>query len=520
MGRIEKTVFISYRRTNFPWAYCIYQDLTHNGFDVFFDYQSIDSGSFEKVILENIRARAHFIIVLSPSALERCNQPGDWLRREIETAMDENRNIIPVMLEGFDFGSPLVKQALTGKLASLNGYNGMSLVTEYVEAGFEKLRNRFLNVALEDIHLHTLAEEAREITATQKAAADEAPPVEKEELTAQTWFERGYVFQNEKNLEEALRCYSEAIRLDPNLDAAYNNLGNLLDDLKRTDEAEAAYRKAIQLNPEDATAYNNLGNLLCDLKRLDEAEAAYRKAIQLNPEYATAYNNLGILLKDLKRTDEAEAIYRKAIQLNPEDADAYYNLGNLLRDLKRTDEAEAAYRKAIQLKPDYATAFNNLGVLLRDLKRLEEAEAAYRKAIELKPEDATAYSNLGVLLSDLKRYEEAEVVYHKAIELAPDYATAYLNLGIVFSVLKRYDESETNYRKAIEINPSYASPYYGLACLESISGNKESTLKYLKLSMERGYDPIWAWEDPDLQWIRNDPRFEKIVGEKPSTNDS
>ena len=88
MGRIEKTVFISYRRTNFPWAYCIYQDLTHHGFDVFFDYQSINSGNFESVILDNIRARAHFIVILAPSALERCSQPGDWLRREIETAMD------------------------------------------------------------------------------------------------------------------------------------------------------------------------------------------------------------------------------------------------------------------------------------------------------------------------------------------------------------------------------------------------------------------------------------------------
>ena len=28
MERIEKTVFISYRRTNFPWALAIFQDLS------------------------------------------------------------------------------------------------------------------------------------------------------------------------------------------------------------------------------------------------------------------------------------------------------------------------------------------------------------------------------------------------------------------------------------------------------------------------------------------------------------
>lgn len=74
MPQIEKTVFISYRRTNLPWALFIYQNLTINGYDVFFDYLSIDAGNFERVILDNIRARAHFIIILTPSALERCKE--------------------------------------------------------------------------------------------------------------------------------------------------------------------------------------------------------------------------------------------------------------------------------------------------------------------------------------------------------------------------------------------------------------------------------------------------------------
>jgi TIR domain len=121
MGRIEKTVFLSYRRTNFPWALAIYQDLTQHGYDVFFDYNSIPAGDFETLILENVRARAHFLVVLTPSALERCSEPGDWLRREIETAIDEKRNIIPLMLEGFSFGTPAIASQLTGKLALLRG---------------------------------------------------------------------------------------------------------------------------------------------------------------------------------------------------------------------------------------------------------------------------------------------------------------------------------------------------------------------------------------------------------------
>ena len=69
MERIEKTVFLSYRRTNIPWALAIFQNLTHHGHDVFFDYNGIASGDFERVILGNITARAHFLVLLTPPRL-------------------------------------------------------------------------------------------------------------------------------------------------------------------------------------------------------------------------------------------------------------------------------------------------------------------------------------------------------------------------------------------------------------------------------------------------------------------
>jgi hypothetical protein len=131
MERIEKTVFLSYRRTNIPWALAIFQNLTQHGYDVFFDYEGIASGDFERVILGNISARAHFLVLLTPSALERCDEPSDWLRREIETALTNQRNTVPLMLEGFDFGTPKIASQLTGMLAALKHYNGLSIPPQY-----------------------------------------------------------------------------------------------------------------------------------------------------------------------------------------------------------------------------------------------------------------------------------------------------------------------------------------------------------------------------------------------------
>jgi hypothetical protein len=71
MARVEKTIFISYRRKDVSWALAVYQDLTYRGYDVFFDYTNIPSGDFEQIILSNIKARAHFVLILTPTALDR-----------------------------------------------------------------------------------------------------------------------------------------------------------------------------------------------------------------------------------------------------------------------------------------------------------------------------------------------------------------------------------------------------------------------------------------------------------------
>jgi hypothetical protein len=174
--RIEKTVFISYRRTNVPWALAIFQNLEHHGYDVFFDYNGIASGDFERVILGNITARAHFLVVLTPSALERCSDPGDWLRREIETAIDSRRNIVPLILEGFDFGAPKIASQLTGTLTALRSYNGLTVPPEYFEAAMVRLRG-FLSVPLAAV-LHPASQSAQQIATEQKAAAVAAPSVQ------------------------------------------------------------------------------------------------------------------------------------------------------------------------------------------------------------------------------------------------------------------------------------------------------------------------------------------------------
>ena len=315
MGRIEKTVFISYRRANFWTALAIYQDLHKNGYDVFFDYKSIPSGDFEQVITENIKYRAHFLVVLSPSALERCREPRDWLRREIEFAIDNQRNIIPLMMEGFDFRNSATKKALTGKLSELNKFNAMSIPAEYFEEAMEKLRSdRFLNRSLESIS-HPVSDITERITEEQKAAAEEASPVEEKQLTAVEWFERGFSNHVVGNYGEAIRNYTEAINIEPDFALAYANRGFSKSDVGDLESAIADYDTAIDLGDESEITYNNRANIYSVKGNYENAIRDFQKSIRINPNYASARISIFGLLNKVGKNAEAKTHKQKACEL-------------------------------------------------------------------------------------------------------------------------------------------------------------------------------------------------------------
>jgi hypothetical protein len=95
MGRIEKTVFVSYRRTDHWAALAIFGNLTQHGYDVFIDFDGIASGKFEPVIFENIRARAHFLVLLTPTALEpRSERAAAWGSNSVEAAHTHWRHAV------------------------------------------------------------------------------------------------------------------------------------------------------------------------------------------------------------------------------------------------------------------------------------------------------------------------------------------------------------------------------------------------------------------------------------------
>ncbi len=102
-------VFISYRRDGGDsFAMILKNELKSRGLKVFHDIESLRSGDFNRQLYSEIENADKFVLVLPPSALDRClNDKKDWVRLEIEHAIACEKVIIPIMLRGFSFPAQL-----------------------------------------------------------------------------------------------------------------------------------------------------------------------------------------------------------------------------------------------------------------------------------------------------------------------------------------------------------------------------------------------------------------------------
>jgi hypothetical protein len=139
------SVFISYRReTGFPWAKLVRDELHRRDVDAFLDVEKLDSaGHFDAHILGEITARPFFALVLTPGSLDRCREPDDWLRREIEWAVQQQRTIVPLLIEPFTLAE--ARRNLDPALAAeLERSNGVTVNAEYFNAAMQTLVERRL----------------------------------------------------------------------------------------------------------------------------------------------------------------------------------------------------------------------------------------------------------------------------------------------------------------------------------------------------------------------------------------
>ena len=128
----------------------------------------------------------------------------------------------------------------------------------------------------------------------------------------------------------------------------------------RTEEAERTLRSALRADPRLRRAANNLSILL---HRSGRSEAGLELASQMartHPSYAHGLNTLGTILFDLGELDRAERVFLVSLELDPRGTNAVCNLGSVAYRKGLNEEAEGWWRRCLRLDPNHRTAREGL----------------------------------------------------------------------------------------------------------------------------------------------------------------
>ena len=264
MSNSSKTVFISYRREVSSFiARAIFQDLREHDYDVFMDVENIDSGTFDTIILNEIAARKHFIVILTPGTERRLAEPDDWLMREIEFAIKSKRNIVPILANNFTLSDS--EQYIKDELKQLQRYNGIHLHHDYFDAAMEKLRVRFLkNSESEQVSITPETKSAVEDIQRKIEITANLPSPTKAQLNAEEYLDSGLEKYNVKNYYQAIEDYDRSIELNPEYALAYFNRGLVYKILRNKKKAIFDFLKVIEIG----TDADNLKSAEVFLKEL------------------------------------------------------------------------------------------------------------------------------------------------------------------------------------------------------------------------------------------------------------
>lgn len=128
----------------------------------------------------------------------------------------------------------------------------------------------------------------------------------------------GQLLQRANRFAEAEAQYRRTLEADPR-PIHHVSLGMVLLRQERVEEAVEAFQTAIAGNPNLSAAWGNLGNAEQKRGNIEAAAAAYEKAVALNPQDSMSYVSLGLAQLRLGQARQATEIFERTLaRMGPE----------------------------------------------------------------------------------------------------------------------------------------------------------------------------------------------------------
>jgi adenylate cyclase len=263
-----------------------------------------------------------------------------------------------------------------------------------------------------------------------------------------------------------------------------------------------------------------------DLRREERVMRICSRAVETDPYYARAWALLAMAQSNLRYAfrcdvDDGFAAANTALTVDPTIAEAHLPMVRRFEDRQQYVEADAQMQKALDLDPNSWEVNKEAARVMMRQRRLEEATAHLEKAVSEFESDVHAWARLVTLHHALGNRSAEKVAAEMTIAQAEQVLTNDPSNGAVMSfcagacaALGQTQRARELIERALLVDPDNPSMRYNFACaLAAFVGDKEAALKLLERSLATAgaFHLNLIEVDPDLDSIRDDPKFQAII---------
>ena len=251
-----------------------------------------------------------------------------------------------------------------------------------------------------------------------------------------------------------------------------------------------------------------------------------RRAVEIDPNYAEAWALIAMAEMALRAHfggsgDGGVSAAERALELNANLAEAYAVKARIFSEEKRDDEASREIETAIRLNPESHLVNKVAALLTFRQQRMQDAIHYFEKAVVLEERDCSSACLLITCHMGLGNREAArraaEITVARAENVLAHDSNNCLAMGhgsVALAMLGQGERAKDWMNRAVLIDPENLTTRYNFACsLAKYLGDKDAALEMLGPAFEKmGAGLVThAKIDPDLDNIRDDPRFKEML---------
>ena len=278
---------------------------------------------------------------------------------------------------------------------------------------------------------------------------------------------RGYLHQQNGQLERAAQAFEQALRLKPDHAQAKLRLAQVYLNLNRTDQAHAKFREAVTETGLEAAAAFGLGKLALSHRRFAEAVQWFQHALHHQLDADRIHYPLAMAYRGLGNTVEAQRHIRESGETDPTFPDPILEAvqaleGGVRAHIRRALKALAAnqvalaareFQAAVSLEPDNVATRIKLARTLYHQGERSRAREELLTALLRDPDNVSANYYLGLLVEEEGHEEGAIAHYRKALEGDPQHPGAHFYLANALLRAGAASDAARHYTKAVELTP-------------------------------------------------------------------